>query len=144
MTDAEYRQALALFRYGLIAEFVPLPANSRGLYARLREKAAHEYSIPGSARTRVAAQTMRHWLSAYRRGGFDALTPKGRSDRGRPQSRQCAFARRLRLHPPIRHSERHRHAPRAGACAPRPHYATGPHCSNRSTNPRDRQSIIAK
>jgi transposase InsO family protein len=86
MTDAEYRQALALFRYGLIAEFVHLPANSRGLYARLREKAKGEYNIPGSQRTRVAAETMRHWLGAYRRGGFDALIPKGRSDRGRPRA----------------------------------------------------------
>jgi len=34
MTDDEYRQALALFRYGLIAEFIQLPAGSRGLYAR--------------------------------------------------------------------------------------------------------------
>lgn len=85
MTDAEYRQALALFRYGMIAEFLQLPAHSRGLYARLREKATHEYSIPGSTRTRVAAETLRHWLSAYRRGGFEALVPKGRSDRGRPR-----------------------------------------------------------
>jgi len=86
MTDAEYRQALALFRYGVIAELVRLPADSRGLYARLREKARHEYSIPGSTRTKVAAETMRHWLSAYRRGGFDALLPKGRSDQGRPRA----------------------------------------------------------
>jgi putative transposase len=86
MTDAEYRQALALFRYGLIAEFLQQPAGDRGLYARLREKARHEYTIPGSTRTRVAAETMRHWLSAYRRGGFDALLPKGRSDRGRPRA----------------------------------------------------------
>jgi putative transposase len=86
MTDAEYRQALALFRYGVIAEFVQLPANSRGLYARLREKAKHEYRIPGSTRTKVAVETMRHWLSAYRRGGFDALVPKGRCDRGRPRA----------------------------------------------------------
>jgi len=86
MTDAEYRQALALFRYGVIAEFVQLPAEHRGLYARLREKARHEYTIPGSTRTRVAAETMRHWLSAYRRGGFDALIPKGRSDQGRPRA----------------------------------------------------------
>ena len=54
MTDAHYRQALALFRYGLIAEFIQLPAGSRGLYARLREKARAEYTIPGSTRTRVA------------------------------------------------------------------------------------------
>jgi len=39
MTDTQYRQALALFRYGLIAEFIQLPAGSRGLYARLRDKA---------------------------------------------------------------------------------------------------------
>jgi putative transposase len=92
MTDAEYRQALALFRYGMIAEFVPLPANSRGLYTRLREKAQGEYNIPGSQRTRVAAETMRHWLAAYRRGGFDALIPKGRSDRGRPRALPQALA----------------------------------------------------
>ena len=48
MTDAEYRQALALFRYGLIAEFIQLPAGSRGLYAQLREKARADYTIPGS------------------------------------------------------------------------------------------------
>lgn len=86
MTDAEYRQAIALFRYGVIAEFVHLPANSRGLYAKLREKAARSYTIPGSRRTTVAVETMRHWLAAYRRAGFDALIPKGRSDRGRPRA----------------------------------------------------------
>jgi len=86
LTDAEYRQALALFRYGLIAEFLQQPPGDRGLYARLREKAKGEYTIPGSRRTRVAAETMRHWLGAYRRGGFEALIPKGRSDRGRPRA----------------------------------------------------------
>jgi len=83
MTDAQYRQALALFRYGLIAEFIQLPAGTRGLYARLRDKARADYTIPGSTRTRVAVETLRHWLKDYRRGGFDALLPKGRTDRGR-------------------------------------------------------------
>ena len=59
MTDDQYRQALALFRYGLIAEFIQLPAGSRGLYARLREKANADYTIPGSTRTRVAPETSR-------------------------------------------------------------------------------------
>ena len=92
MTDAEYRQALALFRYAMIAEFLQQPAGDRGLYARLREKAKAEYSIPGSRRTRVAAETLRHWLSAYRRGGFEALVPKGRSDRGRSRALPQAVA----------------------------------------------------
>jgi len=92
MTDTQYRQALALFRYGLIAEFIQLPAGSRGLYARLRDKARAEYTIPGSMRTRVAPETLRHWLKDYRRGGFDALLPKGRADRGRSRALPQAVA----------------------------------------------------
>jgi putative transposase len=92
MTDTEYRQALALFRYGLIADFIHLPAGSRGLYARLRDKASAEYTIPGSTRSRVAPETLRHWLKDYRRGGFDALLPKGRSDRGRSRALPQALA----------------------------------------------------
>lgn len=92
MTDAQYRQALALFRYGLIADLIQLPAGSRGLYARLREKAHADYTIPGSTRTRVAAETLRHWLKDYRRGGFDALLPKGRADRGHARALPQAVA----------------------------------------------------
>jgi putative transposase len=92
MTDAHYRQALALFRYGLIAEFVQLPAGSRGLYARLRDKAKAHYTIPGTTRTRVAPETLRHWLKDYRRGGFDALLPKGRADHGRSRALPQAVA----------------------------------------------------
>jgi putative transposase len=86
------RQALALFRYGLIAELVQLPAGSRGLYARLREKANADYVIPGSTRTRVAPETLRHWLKDYRRGGFEALLPKARADRGRSRALPQAVA----------------------------------------------------
>ena len=92
MTDAQYRQNLALFRYGLIAEFIQLPAGTRGLYARLRDKARADYTIPGSTRTRVAVETLRHWIKDYRRGGFDALLPKGRADRGRPRALPQAVA----------------------------------------------------
>jgi transposase InsO family protein len=92
VSDEQYRQALALFRYGLIAEFIQLPAGSRGLYARLREKANAQYTIPGSKRTRVAPETLRHWLKDYRRGGFDALLPKGRADRGRSRTLPQALA----------------------------------------------------
>jgi putative transposase len=92
MTNDEYRQALALFRYGLIAEFIRLPASSRGLYARLREKANTDYTIPGSKRTRVAPETLRHWLKDYRRAGFDALLPKGRADRGQSRTVPQAVA----------------------------------------------------
>lgn len=88
-------RAVALFRYGLIAEFVHLPLSSPGLYARLQEKAEQSYTIPGSTRTRVAVETLRDWLKSYRRGGFDALLPKPRTDRGRSRALPPAIAESL-------------------------------------------------
>jgi transposase InsO family protein len=81
-SDAERRKQVALFRYGLIADIVQLPLHHRGLYKLLGEKAEREYEIPGTLRRHVAAETMRGWLRDYRRGGFDALLPKVRSDLG--------------------------------------------------------------
>jgi transposase InsO family protein len=80
--DAQRRQEVALFRYGLIADLVQLPANHRGLYKLLQTKAEQSYAIPGSLRRHVAAETIRGWLRDYREGGFDALLPKVRSDLG--------------------------------------------------------------
>ena len=79
------RHAVALFRYGVIADLVRLESGAEGLYRQIAEKAARDYVIPGTARTRVAAETIRHWLKRYRAGGFDALMPKPRADRGRPR-----------------------------------------------------------
>jgi putative transposase len=61
---------------------VHLPPGTKGLYERLRQKAATDYTIPGSTRTRVAVETIRDWLKRYRAGGFDALLPRPRADRG--------------------------------------------------------------
>ena len=40
--DTDYRQAVALFRYGLIADLVRLQPGSKGLYAMIEQKAAGE------------------------------------------------------------------------------------------------------
>ena len=66
---ASQDETVALFRYGLMADLLHLPPGDRSLHARLREKAEREYEIPGSARRRVTAETLRDWLYAYRRGG---------------------------------------------------------------------------
>jgi putative transposase len=84
--DTDRRHAIALFRYGLIADLVRLEPGAKGLYAQLAQKAAGEYTIPGTTRTRVAEETLRDWLQAYRRGGFEALLPKPRADRGQARS----------------------------------------------------------
>ena len=84
--DSDLPHQVALFRYGLIAELVRLPPGTPGLYRRLEAIAAQDYVIPGSTRTRVATETLRDWLKRYRDGGFEALLPKPRADRGTPRA----------------------------------------------------------
>lgn len=94
-TVVDLRHEIALFRYGLIADLVHQPPGTKGLYQQLEEKAAKDYTIPGSSRTRVAAETLRDWLKRYRKGGFDALLPKPRADRGTPRALSAAIAEEL-------------------------------------------------
>ena len=80
--EERLRQDLALFRYGLIADLLRLEGVGSGLYEALEKKAEQTHTIPGSQRTRLAAETIRGYLKAYRQGGFDALMPRPRADAG--------------------------------------------------------------
>ena len=88
-------ETVALFRYGLIADLLHLRPGDRSLHTRLREKATRDYEIPGTTRRRVAAETLRDWLYAYRRGGFDGLKPRPRADQGRARALPQAVADQL-------------------------------------------------
>lgn len=92
---ATHADTVALFRYGLIADLLHLPAGDRSLHARLREKATREYDIPGTTRRHVAAETLRDWLYAYRRAGFDGLKPRPRTDQGHARALPQAVADEL-------------------------------------------------
>jgi len=83
--DVEERaKEVALFRFGVIADLVHLSKGSgSGLYDRLREKAMVAYDIPFSPRRQLAPETIRSWLTQYRKGGLESLYPKGRSDAGK-------------------------------------------------------------
>ena len=94
-TGDDLRQAVALFRYGLIADLVHLPPGTPGIGAKLRIRAEQTYAIPGTRRTRVAAETLRDWLAQYRRAGFAALYPRTRTDRGTPRRLPPEVAERL-------------------------------------------------
>jgi putative transposase len=73
---------VALFRYGLIADLIQLAPGTPGQQKLLEKQAAKTWAIPGTARCRVAEETLRGWLRKYRYGGFAALKPKPRSDAG--------------------------------------------------------------
>jgi len=73
---------VALFRYGLIRRSDPHGTGRSGDVRPLKDKASHSYAIPGTRRTRVAAETMARWLREWRKGGFEALRPQPRADQG--------------------------------------------------------------
>jgi putative transposase len=84
--EQERNTQIALFRYGLIAAlvFAPLPAGQ--LEQALRQIASQRYTIPFSSRTRVGISTLRRYLRDYQAGGFDALRPTPRADKGVPRA----------------------------------------------------------
>ncbi len=79
-------EKIALFRYGLIAPLV-LEALPRGeLTRRAEEIAARQYEIPGSQRRSISVDTLLDWALRYRNGGFEALAPQPRLDRGKSRT----------------------------------------------------------
>lgn len=91
----DLRHEIALFRFGLIADLVRRPPGAPGLYTQLHAIAARSHPIPGSHRTHVAAETLRDWIKKYRQGGFDALLPRSRQDRGQPRRLPAAVTEAL-------------------------------------------------
>lgn len=79
-------EKLALFRYGLIANLVIETLPRGELTRRAQETAARHYDIPGSKRSSVSVDTLLDWAVRYRNGGFDALAPKPRQDRGQSRA----------------------------------------------------------
>ena len=84
--DNERDTEIALFRYGLIAPllFSPIPAGQ--VEKALRQIVSQNYTIPYSTRKRIGITTLRRYLKQYREGGFEALLPQERVDKGVPRA----------------------------------------------------------
>ena len=87
--DEEQKKQVAVFRFGVIADFVTGASLEHGDIQRMiEEKCARKWLIPFSYRTRIAPGTLRDWISRYEAGGrqLQSLYPKERKDNGRPRS----------------------------------------------------------
>lgn len=88
MTE-EQKKEVAVFRYGLIAEFVGATHLERGeREALLKEKCARKWQIPYSGRTRISRSTLIRWISRYLERGrqLEALYPMDRNDQGQTRA----------------------------------------------------------
>lgn len=79
-------EKIALFRFGVIATLVLEPLPRGELTRRAQEIAAHHFDIPDSKRTSISVDTLLDWALRYRNGGFEALAPQPRQDRGQSRA----------------------------------------------------------
>lgn len=88
MTE-EMKQRVAVFRFGVIADFVDGRQLPWGEVERLmQEKCARRWLIPGSVRTRISESTLKDWVQRYKYSGNDlkSLYPRDRSDSGKTRA----------------------------------------------------------
>lgn len=87
--NEEAKKRVAEFRFGVIHDLIGDRKLNRGQRKRLlKEKAACEWEIPGTGRSRISASTILSWVRRYERGGrrLESLYPEPRSDRGKPRA----------------------------------------------------------
>ena len=81
MNDEE-RDREALFRHAILGELLSRNLRRGELRRGLERLAEETYQDHNGRPRRAAYKTLEEWLYKFRRGGFEALRPRPRSDRG--------------------------------------------------------------
>ena len=91
----EDKQAVALWRLGVLGPLASarLAHGDRRQY--FAEAAARTHERPDGTRVQLAARTIEAWYYAYRHGGFRALFPQDRADRGRSRAIAAEIAEQI-------------------------------------------------
>jgi putative transposase len=102
--DHDFQEAVALHRFGVIAEATNprLSPAQRGAVVRAIAMRAHSH--PDGSERRYSRGTIDRWVRAWRAGGLDALKPSARADTGAVRAHPELFAEAaaLRLELPSR------------------------------------------
>lgn len=96
--DGERREQIAVFRFGVISDFVNGAQLERGEQERLlREKCERKWQIPFSHKTRLSRTTILRWVRLYQQsaGRLESLYPDERSDQGESRAIHGECARAL-------------------------------------------------
>ena len=81
--DKSRQQSIALMRYSAIAPLISgVPDEYPSMSTYFRDLSEKGILHPSGQMRKYAPSTMESWLLDYRKGGFDALIPKSRSDCG--------------------------------------------------------------
>ncbi len=84
LTPKNHGEQVAVFRHGLIGELAVRELDHGERTALLQRVSEQRVRPPGSDTTRCySVPTLERWLYAFKKGGLEALAPRGRGDRGR-------------------------------------------------------------
>lgn len=75
----------ALWRYGVISAFLHAAPTEASLRQRLQNAASQQWIDPAGRTRPIPAETLRHWIYRYRKGGILALSDRTRRDKGETQ-----------------------------------------------------------
>jgi putative transposase len=82
MDDLDPVTQKALFRFQVVSGYLAANPSRGKRFQTLQDLAAKTWMLPSGEMRTVKAETIRYWLRLYRRGGFEALKDKPRSDAG--------------------------------------------------------------
>jgi len=81
--DDDVRRAIGLFRFGVLGPLVSARLEHGDRTAYFAEAAARHHVMPPDGRiVRLSPRTIESWFYLYKQGGFDALVPDERADKG--------------------------------------------------------------
>lgn len=89
------KQAIALWRLGVLGPLTSARLEHGDRRRYCAEAAARLHERPDGTRVHLSARTIETWYDAYRRGGFHALFPDDRQDRGRSRAIAPAIAEQI-------------------------------------------------
>jgi len=87
--EKKKKQAIAMFRFGVISGLIGLRRTERGeRERRIKEITLAEWDIPGSPRSHVSRSAVLEWVKRYEASGkkLESLFPKERADKGSVKS----------------------------------------------------------
>ena len=102
--DHDQQQAIALHRWGVIAEATSPRLSPPEKGELVRQIASRPHTHPDGTERRYARGTIDRWIRAWRKGGLDALRPSSRADTGAVRAHPELFAEvaALRMELPAR------------------------------------------
>lgn len=82
MTNEE-KNKFALFKYGIISPLVINPGLYKSNESFFIEQSNKSWTLPNGKEIALSEGTIERWYYSYKKNGFNALIPKGRSDYGK-------------------------------------------------------------